>query len=55
LAHRTQVDPDEKFWFGLTVEESVAAYPWEDYERIFSHVELEEGEIEDDLFAGLRS
>lgn len=53
LAHRTQIDPNEKFWFGLTAEESVAAYPWEDFERVFSLVPVPEG-IENDLMEGLR-
>lgn len=51
LAHATQVDPTEKFWFGLTVEQQAAAYPWDEYILAGSRV----GSVlpEDDLFAGL--
>jgi len=52
LAHRTQVDPASPFWFGLPTDEAVAAYPWEDYELVWSRVETTNPE--DDLFAGLR-
>jgi len=52
LAHATQVDPDEKFWFGLPAEAEVAAYPYEDFERVWSKVPVPEG-TEGDLFAGL--
>ena len=31
LAHATQVDPTAAFWFGLTDEQLVEAYPWEDW------------------------
>ena len=51
LAHATQVDPDEKFWFGLPDDEAAAAYPWEDFILGKSLVESEP--IEDDLFAGV--
>ena len=51
LAHATQVDPTEKFWFGLTAEQQAAAYPWDEYILAGSRV----GSVlpEDDLFAGL--
>ena len=52
LAHATQVDPNSKFWFGLPDNAAATAYPWEDYERIWSHVDVPDDE--DDLFAGLR-
>ncbi|NLA34490.1 MAG: mycothiol conjugate amidase Mca [Actinobacteria bacterium] len=51
LAHATQVDPNEKFWFGLSAEEQAAVYPWDDYILAKSHVETEVPET--DLFAGL--
>jgi mycothiol S-conjugate amidase len=55
MAHATQVDPTESFWFGLTDEESATVYPWEDWVLAESRVGLPpEGELEDDLFAGLR-
>ena len=53
-AHATQVDPNSPFWFGLPFEVERDCYPFEDYERIFSHVELIEDDVhEDDLFAGI--
>ena len=52
LAHATQVDPNEKFWFGLPDEAAAEAYPWEDY--ILAHSRVESGPIpESDLFAGV--
>jgi mycothiol S-conjugate amidase len=55
IAHATQVDPKESFWFGLTDEESADVYPWEDWVLAESRVGFPpEGELEDDLFAGLR-
>jgi mycothiol S-conjugate amidase len=54
-AHATQVDPDEPWWFGLTDDQLAAVYPWEDWVLAASHVgQPAEGELEDDLFAGLR-
>ena len=53
LAHATQVDPDEPFWFGLPREVAAAAYPWEDYILAASDVATELPE--EDLFAGLRA
>jgi mycothiol S-conjugate amidase len=54
-AHATQVDPNEVFWFGLTDEQLADAYPWEDWVLAYSHVPgPEPGEMEDDLFAGVR-
>ena len=52
LAHKTQVDPTSPFWFGLSNEDACAAYPWEDYELVWSKVDAPTPE--DDLFAGLR-
>jgi mycothiol S-conjugate amidase len=60
-AHATQVDPAEKFWFGLTDEQLAEVYPHEDWVLARSIVgtptseELESGEFETDLFAGLRA
>ncbi len=51
LAHATQVDPNEKFWFGLPDDEAAAAYPFEDFILAKSLVDTEP--IEDDLFAGV--
>lgn len=52
LAHATQVDPNEKFWFGLAPEVVASVYPWDDYILARSLVDTELPE--DDLFAGLR-
>ncbi len=51
LAHATQVDPEEKFWFGLPDDEAEAAYPFDDYILAWSSVEPELPE--DNLFAGV--
>ena len=51
LAHRTQVDPDSKFWFGLPDHHMADAYPWEDYVLARSLVDTELPET--DLFAGI--
>lgn len=53
LAHRTQVDPKSPFWFGLPSDVLATLHPWEEYTRVFSHVEA--AIPEDDLFAGLRT
>jgi mycothiol S-conjugate amidase len=55
LAHATQIDPTSPFWFGLPPEVSKTVYPVEDYVRALSHVPVDENEIEDDLFAGVRT
>jgi mycothiol S-conjugate amidase len=52
LAHRTQVDPNSKFWFGLPPEIQRDIHPYEDYIRARSLVEADLPE--DDLFAGIR-
>jgi mycothiol S-conjugate amidase len=55
LAHATQIDPNEAFWFGLTDEELSDVYPYEDWVLARSEVGYPaEGEYEDDLFAGVR-
>lgn len=52
LAHGTQVDPNERFWFGLPVEVARTVHPWDDYmlARALVNTEIPE----DDLFAGVR-
>jgi mycothiol S-conjugate amidase len=53
-AHATQIDPAEPWWFGLEDHELADVYPWEDWVLARSTVTpLAEGEIEDDLFAGV--
>ena len=51
-AHATQIDPEERFWFGLSDENAESAYPYEDYELADSRVPTTVPE--DDLFAGVR-
>lgn len=51
LAHATQVDPEEKFWFGLPDDEASAAYPFDDY--ILAWSSIEPTLPEDNLFAGV--
>jgi len=51
LAHATQVDPDEPFWFPLPRDIAAAVYPWDDYELAASTVETDA--MEHDLFAGV--
>jgi mycothiol S-conjugate amidase len=52
LAHATQVDPEERFWFGLPDDAAADAYPWDDYVLARSLVPTDVPE--DDLFAGVR-
>jgi mycothiol S-conjugate amidase len=59
-AHATQVDPTEPWWFGLSDDELAAVYPWEDWILARSLVGpipggTTTGDLEDDLFAGVRS
>ncbi len=51
LAHETQVDPEEKFWFGLPDAEAADAYPYEDY--ILARSKVETSLPESDLLEGL--
>ena len=51
LAHATQVDPTEKFWFGLPEDAAVDAYPYEDFILAHSHVDATLPESE--LFSGI--
>lgn len=53
LAHRTQIDPTSKFWFGLPPEEARSVYPYDDYILARSLVGGTDAG-EDDVFAGLR-
>jgi mycothiol S-conjugate amidase len=53
LAHATQVDPAERFWFGLPDEHAKVAYPWDDYVLARSLVPTDVPEH--DLFAGVRA
>lgn len=57
LAHATQIDPTNPFWFGLPPEVANAVYPVEDYVLARSRVvsTVAEGDYEDDLFAGVTS
>jgi mycothiol S-conjugate amidase len=55
-AHATQIDPNEPWWFGLTDEQLAEVYPWEDWILARSLVGVPApGELESDLFAGVRS
>lgn len=51
LAHATQVDPNEKFWFGLPDDVAAKAYPWDEY--ILAYRRVETTNPEDDLFCGV--
>jgi mycothiol S-conjugate amidase len=55
LAHRTQIDP-EGAWMRIPDDALRKAFPWDEYELAQSLVEnhVPEGEIERDLFAGIR-
>jgi mycothiol S-conjugate amidase len=55
LAHRTQVDPDGH-WMRLPDHVVRDAFPWDEYVLARSLVvPIAEGEVEDDLFAGVRA
>jgi mycothiol S-conjugate amidase len=51
-AHRTQIDPESPFWFGLPPEVADTIHPWDDYHLARSLVDAPVPE--DDLFAGVR-
>lgn len=51
-AHRTQIDPESPFWFGLPPEEARTVHPWDEYELARSLVDTDVPE--DDIFAGVR-
>lgn len=52
MAHRTQVDPESKFWFGLPPEEARSIHPFDDY--VLARSLVDAPQREDDLFAGVR-
>lgn len=55
-AHATQVDPDEAWWFGLDDDQLAGVFPWEEWILARSLVgSPSEGELETDLFAGVRN
>ena len=55
MLFRSQIDPDEPFWFGLTDDQLAEVYPWEDWVLARSIVDgPPPGTFEDDLFAGVR-
>jgi mycothiol S-conjugate amidase len=56
LAHRTQVDPNG-FWMRLPDDVVRQVFPWEEYvlARTLVDTGVAEGDIEDDLFAGVRA
>lgn len=54
LAHATQIDPESSFWFGLPPEVDRELYTVDDYRLAYGD-RVSEGEIETDLFAGLRT
>lgn len=55
LAHATQVDPNEKFWFPLPRDVAAAVYPYDDYELAMTRVDVAPtaGNRENDFFAGI--
>lgn len=55
-AHATQIDPDDKFWFGLPTAVAESVHPVDDYVLAKSNIvvpEIIEGTPETDLFAGI--
>ncbi len=55
-AHATQIDPTAAWWFGLDDDELEETYRWEDWILARNRAgALPEGEIETDLFDGLRA
>jgi mycothiol S-conjugate amidase len=55
LAHATQVDPNEGWWFGLNDDELTEVYRWEDWILARSLVgDIPTDASERDLFAGVR-
>jgi mycothiol S-conjugate amidase len=51
LAHATQIDPNESFWFGLPTEVARDAHPYDDY--VLARSLVPTSVPEDDLFAGV--
>lgn len=55
-AHASQIDPTAGFWFPFDDRQMAEIYPWEDWVLARSLVGTPPaGEVEDDLFAGVRS
>ncbi len=52
MAHRTQVDPESKFWFGLPPEEARTIHPYDEY--VLARSLVDATTPEDDVFAGVR-
>jgi mycothiol S-conjugate amidase len=55
LAHATQVDPTSKFWFGLPPEILRTVHPVDEYLLARGVCDAGPGEIETDLFGGIRA
>jgi mycothiol S-conjugate amidase len=55
-AHRSQVAPDEPWFFAVPTDALEVIHPWDDYQLLSSQVARRDvgGEYETDLFAGLR-
>lgn len=53
IAHRTQVDPNNRMWFGLPDDEQRTIHPYDEY--ILARSLVDTPLPEDDLFAGVRS
>lgn len=51
LSHATQIDPNERFWFGLPDDVASQVHPYDDYVLVRSLVDTDVPE--DDLFAGI--
>lgn len=55
-AHATQIDPTEKWWFGLDDDELSATWPWEEWVLARCLVgPIPAASAESDIFAGIRS
>ncbi|MDP9006126.1 MAG: mycothiol conjugate amidase Mca [Actinomycetota bacterium] len=52
LAHRTQVDPESRLWFGLPPEEARTVHPYDEY--VLARSLVDSDAVEDDVFAGVR-
>ncbi len=53
LAHATQIDPNESFWFGLPTDVARDAHPYDDYVLARCLVDHDPDTVEHDLFAGV--
>lgn len=54
-AHATQIDPNSPFWFGLPPEVMRTIHPYDDYVLARGPLGAEPGELETDLFAGVKT